>query len=215
MADWCLQLIGDTTELDWHSFPVLVYTQMAFAYTCLKAFSFTRRWRFVSLAGYAALVGWVAVPKNATGCRSYVAINRGTAGLSPMVDLAALRAVTATIPKDAKLSVTSDLEIFVAARRRLLWPESSSFAEYVVINRRADGENKARADDFMRTFPADDLAARYFYNNVNVVLRGFDYDTALIAYMDRLKAEGAVTLLKSEGRLELYRLHNTLPFSLH
>ncbi len=215
LTDWALQLVGDTMELDWHSYPVLMFTQIAFAYTCITAFSLTKRWRVLSLAGYAALVGLVTAPMVAQGCKAYVAIHRGAFSLPLLVDVEAAKALAATVPKQARLSVTSELEIFLAERRRLLWPESGPYAEYVLINRRKEEVNKAQAAEFMRGYPDGDPAGVHFYGDLHILLSGYGYDTALMGYIDKLVASGDATLLKTQGKLELYRIHAPLSFSLH
>lgn len=214
LADWCLQLMGNTTELDWHSYPLMLLAQIALVFTCVNLLSFLKWSRFLSLAVCAALVGWIAGPMVVEGGQAYGLLRTAAFRLTPLVDLAALHRISGSIPKDAKLSMTSDLLAFLADRRKLLWPESVIYANFVLINRRLDQENQRRADEFLQSKPAGNLAADHFYKEVGLVLRGYGYDTALVAYVDRLRGEGAVTLLKSEGKLELYQIHAPLPFSL-
>lgn len=214
LADLCLQLVGNTTELDWHSYPLMALAMVALVFTVVKTITWLRRWRLVLLAGYAALCGLVFGSMIAGGIVAEVAIARAVYRLPPLVDLAALAELTAGIPREAKLSATSDLLCFACDRRKLLWPQSVAYADYVLVNRRAKEDNRQRSENFLRTNTPDNPAGAHFYDDVSLVLTGYAFDESLYAYMDRMVAEGNAKLVKSNGRLSLYRMDRplTAPF---
>jgi hypothetical protein len=211
LADLCLQLAGNTIELDWHSYPLMALAMVALVFGVVKASVWLRRWRLVLLAGYAALCGLVFGPMIAGGVAAEMAIARAAYRLPPLVDVAALADLTAGVPHEAKLSTTSDLLIFCADRRKLLWPQSVAYAEYVLVNTRTKEDNRRRSEDFLQTYTGDNLAGAHFYDEVNLVLLGYPYDESLYAYMDRIIAAGGATLIKSNGRLSLYHMNSPEP----
>jgi hypothetical protein len=199
LADFCLQLMGDTNELDWHSYPLMIFGMMGVVWALVKFLHLTRRWSLPGLAAYAAIIGLMLGPMIAEGAVSCAAIWRGAFRLPTLVDRSALAEISALVPKEAKLSTSSDLLVFFTDRPRLLWPESASLSEYVLVNRHPKAENQLKADEFMKTAPADDKAAGAFYSYNEIVLRGFAYDDVLYAAMDQQVAAGQAELVGKQG----------------
>lgn len=206
LADFCLQLMGDTNELDWHSYPLMTFGMLGVVWALVTLLHLTRRWSFPGLAGYVALVGLMLGPMIVAGAASGVAIWRGAFRLPTLVDRSALTEISALVPKEAKLSTSSDLLVFFTDRPKLLWPESASLSQYVLVNRRAKAENQRQADEFMKTAPVGDKAAAAFYGYNEIVLRGFAYDDVLYEAMDTQVAAGRAEVVGRRGIVTLYKL---------
>jgi len=206
LADLCLQVVGDTTELDWHSYALMSFGMLATVWAFVKVLSLTKRWTVLPLTAYVALASLMAGPMIEQGVTSCTLIWRAAFQVPRLVDRAALAEVSAPVPRDAKLSTSSDLLVFFSDRHQLLWPESASLSEYVLVNHRDKQDNRFKAEGFARTAVGKDKANEYFYSNLDVILRGLDYDEVLYAYMDRKTAAGDAVILRSNGSLVLYKL---------
>ena len=206
LADLCLQVVGDTTELDWHSYALMAFGMLAVVWAFVKAVALSRRWSVIPLVGYVALACLMGVPMMAEGARSCVIILQAAFRLPQIVDTASLVEVSAQVPKEAKLSMSSDLLVYFADRHKLFWPESASLAEYVLVNRRAKADNRAKADELDKTYTPNDKAGEHFYAGSGLIVRGLDYDEILYAYMDRKTAAGDAIVINSKGNLVLYKL---------
>jgi hypothetical protein len=210
LADLCLQLMGWTNELDWHSYVVMAFGMLAMVGGVINVLSWVRRWSLLSLTILVLLGGGVLLPMIVDGADACVLLGKGAANIPRMVDLEAMKEVAAGVPRDAKLCTSSDLLVFFGDRHSLFWPEYAKEAQYVLINRRDKADNEAKARDFARNFSDTDKknkAGKYFYATMDVVLRGYSYDEGLYAYVDQLQAAGKASLVRQQGSIALFLLH--------
>jgi len=206
LADLSLQLMGRTTELDWHGYPLMVLAVIATMFTCFRAMAFVQRRPAVLLAVYGLIVAAMVAPVLVKGLRSYTNLYEISARVPALLNPTAVGEFGPFIPPGARLCVTSDLLPFFADRRYLLWPESIAYAEYVLVNRRDSAENAKVAEEFRRSLPFGDPASAHFYSEMDYVLRGYANDASLLAYLDRQIGENNVTVLRTDGRLTLFRV---------
>jgi hypothetical protein len=207
-ADLILQMMGRTNELDWHSYALMAFAMAGMAWGSAATLGWMKRWKLVSLAGYFALAGWILIPLMAQGVRDSLAIRSCAARLPAIVDIPAAQELAATVPKRAKLGVSSDLLVFVADRHTLYWPEASSLAEYVLVNRRTPAANHASVEAYTHAVGNLERSrpAGYFRDVTNVVLNGYGYDENLLAFLDAQQAIGQAVVLATRGNLVLYQL---------
>ena len=205
VGELSLQLMGHTIELDWHSFPLMTLAVISTMFTCVRLMALVQQWRVVLLASYLVVIGGLVVPVLAQGGASYSNIFRASEQLPAVVDGGALRAVSGSIPRDARLCISSDLMPFFGNRRSMLHPNWVNEANYILINRRRREDDAAKADEFLRTAPGSDAAAAHFKAEIADVLRGYGYDTALFDAVDRLIVEHKISVVRSEGTLSLYK----------
>ena len=184
------------SELDWHSFPLMTLAVISTMFTCVRLMALVQRWRGVLLASYLVVIGCLVVPVLAQGGASYSNIFRASGQVPAVVDAGALRAVSGSIPRDARLCVSSDLMPFFGNRRSMLHPNWVNEANYILINRRRREDDAANAEAFLRTAPGSDAATAHFKAEIADVLRGYPYDTALFDAVDRLIVEHKISHVK-------------------
>jgi uncharacterized membrane protein len=205
-AEFSLQLMGATVQYDWHSYPLIMLSMIGTILTLTRLTALRRHSPVQSVALVVVVLGLMAAPIVADGVRTYRNLQVASLHLPVQADAAALAKLAEWVPADAKLLTTSDLLVFFAKRRHLLWPESGGFADHILINLRSEEDNRKRAEAFARANPGNDPGTQHFFSDVGIVLSGYLYDTNLISYVQRREAEKSATVVQREGDLVLYRL---------
>jgi hypothetical protein len=212
LGELSMELMGNTVELDWHSFPLMLLVIAGTLFTGLRVLRWARKSKPVALLLYFAFIGLVVAPVVVDGCHAYDFITAAADRLTPLADAKDLKEIAASIPGDARLATTSDLLTFCADRRYLAWPELSPYADYILVNRRTTAENRAESDEFMAALPfGDDAAGDHFRSDLDYVLQGYAYDDNAIKFVDDQVARHAVVPVRSVGRLTLYRALSPAP----
>lgn len=209
LAEFSLQLMGTTvgldSECDWHSYPLMALAIAATLIACVRLASLMKNWRMFLIPLYLVFLAAIFVPVVAEGIHSYRAIYRGASQLTPLADAGSVKSIAHLIPANAKLCTSSDMLVSFANRRYLIWPELADYADWILVNRRSDGENAAAASR-LSAIASDDEAASHFYGEINLAVSGYGYDKALYAYVDKLTAAHRATVMGREGNLVLYRV---------
>jgi FtsH-binding integral membrane protein len=205
LGELSLELMGNTNEFDWHSYTLMALVIVGTLFAGIRLLGFIRGSKALALPVYLAFIGFLVAPVVAGGCYSYWIIERATARLAPLADAQALQAIRSAIPPKTKLATTSELLTFCADRRYLIWPQLVVYADYILVNRRAEAANRIEAEQLAAILPyGDDAAGGHFRADLDVVLSGYGYDANLISYVDRSVSLGTVVPVKSIGSLTLY-----------
>jgi hypothetical protein len=204
-AEFCLQLMGRTIPYDWHSYPLMVFMLLGTMFTGQWLLGRAVRWGRLAPAAGLALLGLLLLPPVFAGVRNYGYLWQVAGALPRLGEREDAKRLLALVPADAKLGVTSDLLVWAAERRHLLWPESVDFAEYILVNRRTAADHAASLQAFAASSRPGDPGSMHFRDDLGVVVAGFKFDTTLLEYLDHRVATGTAKLVESSGRMSLYR----------